>query len=80
MHFRLFQFLFKNLYIIIYQSQKQRINTELETINGIGEKTVIELLKHFKSAKRVANAKLDELEDVIGKSRAERVYSYYNEK
>ncbi|WP_242131179.1 excinuclease ABC subunit UvrC [Aestuariivivens marinum] len=57
---------------------KNALNTELETINGIGKKTVVELLKHFKSAKRVANAKLDELEDVIGKFKAEKVYNYYH--
>ncbi|MGC1205736.1 MAG: excinuclease ABC subunit UvrC [Flavobacteriaceae bacterium] len=59
---------------------KTALNTELETINGVGDKTVVELLKHFKSAKRVANAKLDELEAVVGVSRAEKVYNYYHEK
>lgn len=58
---------------------KNAFNTELETIPGVGEKTVVELLKHFKSAKRVAHAKLDELEHVIGVSRAEKVYNYYHE-
>ena len=57
---------------------KTALNTELETIPGVGEKTVIELLRHFKSAKRVANAKLDELEAVVGVSRAEKVYNYYH--
>lgn len=59
---------------------KTALNTELETISGIGEKTVLELLKQFKSAKRVANAKLDELEAVVGVSRAEKVYNYYHKK
>lgn len=59
---------------------KNALNTELETIPGVGEKTVVELLKHFKSAKRVAHAKLDELEAVVGVSRAEKVYNYYHEK
>lgn len=59
---------------------KNALNTELETISGVGEKTVVELLKHFKSAKRVAHAKLDELEDVVGVSRAKKVYSFYHEK
>ncbi|MGB5419634.1 excinuclease ABC subunit UvrC [Algibacter sp.] len=59
---------------------KTALNTELETISGVGEKTVVELLRHFKSAKRVANAKLDELEAVVGVSRAEKVYNYYHEK
>ncbi|GAA4966233.1 excinuclease ABC subunit UvrC [Algibacter aquimarinus] len=59
---------------------KTALNTELETISGVGEKTVVELLRHFKSAKRVANAKIDELEAVVGVSRAEKVYNYYHEK
>ena len=59
---------------------KTALNTELETIPGIGEKTIVDLLKHFKSAKRVANAKIDELEVVVGISRAEKVYNYYHEK
>lgn len=57
---------------------KSALNTELETIPGIGEKTIVDLLKHFKSAKRVSYAKLDELEEVIGLSRAQRIYNYYN--
>ncbi|HEX9601204.1 MAG TPA: excinuclease ABC subunit UvrC [Mariniflexile sp.] len=59
---------------------KSALNTELETIPGIGEKTIVDLLKHFKSAKRVANAKLDELEPVVGVSRAEKIYNYYHTK
>ncbi|WP_034062736.1 excinuclease ABC subunit UvrC [Lacinutrix jangbogonensis] len=57
---------------------KQALNTEMETIPGIGEKTIIDLLKVFKSAKRIANAKLDELEHIVGVSRAEKIYSYYH--
>ncbi len=57
---------------------KSALNTELETISGIGEKTIVDLLKHFKSVKRVANAKLDELEAVVGTSRAEKIYNYYH--
>jgi len=57
---------------------KNALTTELETIPGIGEKTMIELIKKFKSAKRVSYAKLDELEDIIGVSRAEKIYNYYN--
>ena len=57
---------------------KQALNTEMETIPGIGEKTIVELLKKFKSAKRISNAKLDELEDVVGISRAAKIYNYYH--
>jgi excinuclease ABC subunit C len=59
---------------------KNALQTELETIPGVGEKTIVELLKQFKSAKRIAHAKLDELEAVVGVSRAEKVYYFYHEK
>jgi excinuclease ABC subunit C len=59
---------------------KTALNTELETISGIGDKTVVALLKHFKSAKRVANAKADELETVVGVAKAEKIYNYYHTK
>ena len=57
---------------------KSALNTELETIPGIGEKTIVELLKAFKSVKRISHAKLDELEDVVGVSRAQKIYNYYH--
>ncbi len=57
---------------------KSALNTELETIPGIGEKTVVALLKYFKSAKRVSFAKIDELEEVVGVSRAQKIYHYYH--
>ncbi len=59
---------------------KTALNTEMEAIPGIGEKTIVNLLKTFKSAKRIANAKLDELEEVIGASRAKKIYNYYHKK
>jgi excinuclease ABC subunit C len=59
---------------------KGALNTELETIPGVGEKTIVELLKYFKSAKRISYAKLDELEDVVGVSRAQKIYNYYHQK
>ena len=57
---------------------KSALNTELETIPGIGDKTIVELLKHFKSVKRISYAKLDELEEIIGVSKAQKIYNYYN--
>lgn len=57
---------------------KTALNTELESISGIGEKTVIELLKHFRSLKRVKEASLKELAEVIGSSKADIVYNHYH--
>ena len=41
---------------------KGALSTELESISGVGEQTIIDLMKAFKSVKRISNAKLDELE------------------
>ena len=57
---------------------KSAIQTELEQISGIGKQTVVTLLKHFKSAKRVAEASNDALIKIIGVSRATKVYNYYH--
>ncbi len=56
---------------------KSALNTELETIPGIGEKTVVELLKHYKSVKRIKDASLADLEKVVGASRAKKITDYY---
>ncbi|WP_431472319.1 excinuclease ABC subunit UvrC [Nonlabens sp. SCSIO 43208] len=56
---------------------KGAIETELDNIPGIGEKTVVELLKHFRSTKRVKKATKKELEEVIGLSKAQKIIDYY---
>jgi len=56
---------------------KSALNNQLEQISGIGKQTVVSLLKHFKSAKRVSQASFDDLEKIIGKSRAIKVYNYF---
>ncbi|MCM4159088.1 excinuclease ABC subunit UvrC [Antarcticibacterium flavum] len=57
---------------------KTALNTELEAIPGIGDKTVVELLKNFRSLKRVREASLEELAQVIGAAKASIVYKNYN--
>ena len=57
---------------------KGALTTELENISGVGEQTIIDLMKSFKSVKRIANAKLDELEAIVGVSRANKIYNYYH--
>jgi excinuclease ABC subunit C len=57
---------------------KEALNSELESIPGIGEKTVVELLSHFKSSKRIATASFNELSELIGTHRAKKIYAYYH--
>ena len=58
---------------------KAAIKTELENITGVGEKTRTDLLRKFKSTKRVKDASLEELTAVIGQSRAKKVRAYFKE-
>jgi excinuclease ABC subunit C len=55
-------------FAISYQKQKRKasIASELEDIQGLGEKRVKALLKHFGSAKRLRLASADEISDVAG--------------
>ncbi|WP_026932769.1 excinuclease ABC subunit UvrC [Christiangramia echinicola] len=59
---------------------KTALNTELDSIQGIGEKTVVELLTHFRSLKRVKEASQKDLADVVGASKAGIIYNYYHTK
>lgn len=57
---------------------KEALNTALETIEGIGEKTVVDLLRVFKSTKRIGEASFEDLTKVIGASRAKKIRVHFN--
>ena len=57
---------------------KSALQSQLDDIQGIGEKSRQQLLKHFKSLKRVKEASLDELAEVIGQARAVKVFNALN--
>ncbi len=57
---------------------KSAINTELEMIDGIGEKTARELLKYYKSVKRVKEATLEDLSKHVGLARARKIYENFH--
>lgn len=48
---------------------KSQTKSELDAIKGIGEKTKVLLLRHFKSVKRIREASFDELKEVIGEAK-----------
>ncbi|WNW01104.1 excinuclease ABC subunit UvrC [Tenacibaculum sp. HL-MS23] len=56
---------------------KSAIQSELEQIPDIGKQTITNLLRKFKSAKRVKEATLEELKEIVGFSRAQKVYQFY---
>ncbi|MCK0157427.1 excinuclease ABC subunit UvrC [Cellulophaga sp. F20128] len=57
---------------------KAAINSELENIEGIGEKTTMELLKTFKSVKRIKEASLEQLAAIIGMSKAKKIHNTFH--
>ncbi|EKB48403.1 excinuclease ABC subunit UvrC [Cecembia lonarensis] len=52
---------------------KKALGTQLTEVNGIGENTAERLLKHFKSFKKIKSAEAKEIEEIIGKSKAEKL-------
>ena len=55
------------------ERSKHQIASELDHIKGIGEKTKTALLKHFKSVKRIRQASLEELTEILGPAKAKIV-------
>lgn len=50
---------------------KATIRTDLESLPGIGRETANKLLKRFKSVRKIREASLEELTEVVGRRRAE---------
>ena len=60
-------------------SSKSQIGSQLAEIPLVGEATAARLLTRFKSVKRIKEASLHDLEEVVGKKVAANVYAYFNE-
>lgn len=58
---------------------KAAVKSQLEEIPGVGKSTVDQLLKTFKSAKRVKEAKKEDLINVVGPSKAQKIWSYFHD-
>jgi excinuclease ABC subunit C len=58
---------------------KAALNSSIETIPGIGEKTMQTLIKHFKSVKRLKIATQNQISEVVGVSKAKKITDFYNE-
>ena len=56
---------------------KSQIGSQLAEIKGVGEATSTRLLGHFGSLKRVREASLKDLESVVGKAMAARVFNHF---
>jgi len=56
---------------------KSALQTSIETIPGIGEKTMQTLIKHFKSVKRIKETPESEISKVIGNAKAKKISEFY---
>ena len=54
------------------------IHSSLEDIPGIGGKSIEQLFKHFKTLSKIKSATLEELAEVVGKARAEKIIIYFD--
>ena len=59
---------------------KRALHSELDDIKGIGPKTRDELLNALKSVKRIREAELSTLSDIIGPAKAEIIYEHFHQK
>ena len=59
---------------------KSATESDLNNIEGVGEQTLVKLIKEFKSVTRIKKLSLDELVNVVGKSKANKIWSYYHSK
>ncbi len=59
---------------------KHQLHSELDDIKGIGSKSKEQLLQRFKTVKKIKEADIQELTEVIGSTRAMLLYNYFHSK
>lgn len=67
-------------FAISFHRQKRSrafIHSELEQIEGIGQKTIETLLHHFRTVEKVRTANPEELAGVVGPARAKKIREYF---
>ena len=62
-----------------HKRNKSLTVSELDNINGIGEKSRTALLKHFKSLRAIKVAALEDIATVIGHSKAQTLYNHLHQ-
>ncbi len=59
---------------------KALVKTELSEIKGIGDATAQDLLRHFRSVKKIKEATLSDLAAIVGKAKAKIVFDFFDSK
>ena len=58
---------------------KHALHSELDNIKGIGPKTKEDLLKKYKTVKKIKEQSIESLAETIGKAKAEIIYNFFQE-
>ena len=56
---------------------KDFIHSELERIEGMGERTIRTLLRHFRTVEKVRTAPAEELSALVGPAKAKKILAYF---
>ena len=65
---------------ITFHRQKRSnafLHSELESIAGVGAKSIEQLLRHFRTMKAIRTASVEELAEIVGHARAERICTHF---
>lgn len=68
-------------YAISFHKQrrsKSQTKSELDNVLGVGEKTKTALLREFKSLKRLKEAKIEDIQKIVGTQRGSDIYEYFH--
>jgi excinuclease ABC subunit C len=57
---------------------KNFIKSSLDNIDGVGEKSVRDLMRHFRTVSKIKAASVEELSAIVGKSKATKVYNHFH--
>ncbi len=58
---------------------KSGLHSELDDVPGIGPKSKVDLLRKFKSIKRIKEASINELTELLGTSKAQKLKTYFKD-
>ena len=58
---------------------KKAVHSVLDEIPGVGDKTKEKLLTTFKSVKRLKDTPMEDIAQVVGKARAEKIVAFLNQ-
>lgn len=57
---------------------KNFITSALDNIEGVGEKSIRDLMRHFRTVSNIKAASIEDLSAVVGKAKATKVYNHFH--